>query len=80
MPFEIIYIPLLEEGTNVWRPASAERLDEDTFRILGPVPEDELWAFGPGENVVVKNYVFSDGTRGLIADRLAKKSLPGAPS
>ena len=72
MPIEIIHIPLLEEGTNVWRPASAERLSEDTFRILGPMPQGELWAFGPGEEVVVKRHVFSDGTSGLAADRPAE--------
>jgi hypothetical protein len=73
MPVETIHIPLLEEGTTVWRPVSAERLSEGTFCILGPVPEGELWAFEPGENVVVKNYVFPDGTSGLIADRLAQE-------
>ena len=72
MPVEIIHIPLLEEGTNVWRPVSAERLSGDTFRILGPIPEGELWAFGPGEEVVVEDQVFSDGTSGLVADRPAE--------
>ncbi len=71
MSVETIHIPLIEEGTQVWRPVSAERLSEGIFRILGPTPEDELWAFGPGERVVVKNHVFSDGTSGLVADRLA---------
>jgi hypothetical protein len=76
MSFETIHIPLLEEGTNVWRPASAERLSESIFRILGPIPEGESWAFGPGEQVVVKNHVFADGTSRLVADRLAYEESP----
>jgi hypothetical protein len=61
MSDETIHIPLLEEGTKVWRPASTERLSESIFRILGPIPEGKLWAFGPGEQDVVKNHVFADG-------------------
>jgi hypothetical protein len=71
MPLTTIHIPLLNEGTTVWRPAEAEQLSNGTFRILGPIPEGEEWAFVPGDTVVVKHHVFSDGTNGLIADRLA---------
>jgi hypothetical protein len=35
------------------------------------MPDDEEWAFKPGELVVVRQHVFSDGKRGLVADRLA---------
>jgi hypothetical protein len=69
MSVETIHVPLLDEGTKVWRPVFAERLSESTFRILGPMPEDELWAFEPGVQVVVKNHIFSDGTSGLVADQ-----------
>lgn len=71
MRSETIYIPLLGEGTPVWKPVVAERLLDGTFRILGEMPDDEEWAFKPGELVVVRQHVFSDGKSGLVADRLA---------
>lgn len=46
-----IYVPLLNEGTDVWRPVEATRLAEDLYLILGVVPEDETWAFPPGSTV-----------------------------
>jgi hypothetical protein len=70
MHFETIYIPLVGEGTSVWRPAAAERLLDGTFRVLGKIPDDEEWAFKPGELVVVRQHVFSGGESGLVADRL----------
>jgi hypothetical protein len=61
-----IFVELLEEGTECWRPVSAERLSEDTYRIVDAVPEDEVWQFQPGEIVRCKPRVFSDGI-GLTA-------------
>jgi hypothetical protein len=71
MHSETIYIPLLGEGTPVWKPVAAELLLDGTFRILGEMPDDEEWAFKPRELVVVRQHVFSDGKSGLVADRLA---------
>jgi hypothetical protein len=71
MHSETIYIPLLGEGTPVWKPVTAERLFDGTFRMLGEVPGDEEWAFKPGELVIVGQQVFSDGKSGSVADRLA---------
>jgi hypothetical protein len=71
MPRITIHIPLLNEGTTVWGPAEAEQLGDGTFRILGAIPDDEEWAFVPGDRVVAVPHVFSDGANGLIADRLA---------
>ena len=71
MHSETIYIPLLGEGTPVWRPVAAERLLDGTFRILGEMADDEEWAFKPGELVVVRQHILSDGKSGLVADRLA---------
>jgi len=66
-----IHVPLLNEGTTVSRPVRAEQLSDGSFRILGPIPADEEWAFAPGDRVVVKPHLFSDGATGLVADRLA---------
>ena len=46
-----IYMPLLNEGTDVWRPVEATHLEADSFRVEGPVPEDEEWMFAPGSLV-----------------------------
>jgi hypothetical protein len=46
-----IHIELLSEGTEVWRPVQAERITRDIYLVLGPVPEDEEWAFPPGNLV-----------------------------
>eukprot|EP01031_Cornospumella_fuschlensis_P008849 gene8849-10889_t len=42
---------MLDEGTDVWRPVSAERLGETTYRLaVNPAAEDETWIFQPGDN------------------------------
>lgn len=43
-----IYMPLLEEGTEVWRPVEAEPLESGLYLVMGPVPDDEIWRFPPG--------------------------------
>jgi hypothetical protein len=63
----IIYVALLEEGTQAWRPVTAAVLGKDVFLIHGPVPEGELWQFEPGCSVRCEQYVFSDGMQGLVA-------------
>ena len=47
---ETIYVALLDEGLDVWRPVAARRLSGDTFLILDQDydREVEAWAFGPG--------------------------------
>lgn len=49
-----IYIYLLDEGTDAWRPTLGEELKENVFRVL-PAPnsntEDETWEFEPGQIV-----------------------------
>ncbi len=67
---ETIYVPLLNEGTPVWRPVAAERLRDGTFRILTEMPDDEEWAFKPGETVAVRMHTFSGGKIGLAAERI----------
>jgi hypothetical protein len=58
-----IYVALLDEGVDVWRPVKAERLRDNTYRILGQ-PYDrsvEAWQFEPGDVVVCKMVESSDG-------------------
>jgi hypothetical protein len=46
-----IFVELLDEGVKCWRPVSADRVSEDTYRIVGSVPQGEVWLFQPGEIV-----------------------------
>jgi hypothetical protein len=62
-----LYMLLLNEGTDVWRPISAESVGAGTFRILGPLPNDEVWQFLPGSVVTTAHHRFSDGSSGIIA-------------
>jgi hypothetical protein len=69
MRSQLIYVPLLDEGVDVWRPALAEALADGSFRLIGPVPEGEVWQFQPGDVVAGQEHVFSDGTEGLVATK-----------
>lgn len=40
-------MPLLNEGTDVWRPVKATLISPDVYRIDGQMPDDEDWAFLP---------------------------------
>ena len=46
-----IFVYLLGEGTDVWRPTDAVSIGDGLFKIL-PTPgydtEDEVWEFPPG--------------------------------
>ena len=63
-----ILVELVDEGTRCWRPVRASQLGGGMFRIAGEqsVPENERWAYGPGEIVWCEERAFSDGSRGLV--------------
>ena len=49
-----IYVPLLDEGTDVFRPALGVFVSPDVIRVLAPDgydPDDEHWEFPPGSEV-----------------------------
>jgi hypothetical protein len=50
-PTATIYMPLLNEGTDVWRPVAATSLSEGSFRVEGQMPDNEEWAHLPGSVV-----------------------------
>ena len=69
-----LYVALLHEGVDVWRPVQAERLSDNTYRILDQ-PYDrgiESWQFEPGDVVICEMVESSEG-RILAAIR---KSIP----
>lgn len=49
-----IRIPLLNEDTQISRPADAEWLGGDRYLILSEAPPDEEWAFRSGVIVIAK--------------------------
>jgi hypothetical protein len=48
MQTETIYMYLPDEAVNVWRPVQAEKVGAELYRVLGPVPEEEVWQVPPG--------------------------------
>jgi hypothetical protein len=63
-----VFVPLLDEGVDVWRPASAAPLGGDLFLILPvAIPETERWSYPPGQVVRCSDHAFADGVRGLAA-------------
>lgn len=62
-----IYIALLEEGTEVWRPARASSTDGRLFCICDAAPPGEHWEFQKGETVLCVERRFADGNAGLVA-------------
>lgn len=67
MPETLVYVSLLGEGTEVWRPVSATLVSGSVFCLLGTVPPGESWQFSPGSRVRCEPHVFSGGARGLVA-------------
>jgi hypothetical protein len=69
----IIYIPLLNEGTRVWRPTEGELLDEMRF-IVQPTKdydlEEELWEFPPGSVVLCEIRTLLGAGEVLVAVKL----------
>ena len=60
-----VYVYLEDEGTDVWRPASASRRG-DVYTIMGPVPEGERWRFPPGTRVRCRS-MWLEGKDVLVA-------------
>jgi hypothetical protein len=66
-----IYMPLLNEGVEVWRPVEATHLTADTYRVERRMPSGEDWAFVPGTFVRCERKTFSGGEVGLTAIEVA---------
>lgn len=58
-----VYVALLDEGTDVWRPVEAEELHSGLFRILSENsrPYDERWEFPTGSVVRCERRDLSEG-------------------
>ena len=74
MTTETIYVALLDEGVDVWRPVPAHRVDGDTYVILRPDsydPSDESWEFPPGSVVKCRLRQTREGSILAAVERLA---------
>jgi hypothetical protein len=69
-------MPMLQEGTDCWRPVRATQIDNDVFRVTDEPSEDESWAFAPGSRVRCRDRVFANGQPGLVAFAYAIESDP----
>jgi hypothetical protein len=78
MASETIYVPLLGEGLEVWRPVQARRVSGDRYRILdqGYDRDVEIWQFEPG-TVVKCREEERNGARILIATGVARRTATG---
>jgi hypothetical protein len=66
----LVYVRLLDEGADVWRPVSATALPDGTFRLAEPDGYDseaEVWEFPPHARVKCASKRFADGEEGLVA-------------
>jgi|WetSurMetagenome_2_1015567.scaffolds.fasta_scaffold488132_1 hypothetical protein len=62
-PIENIYVALLGENVDVWRPVKAQSMGRRRYRILEqPYDADiEKWEFEPGETVICENIDSDEG-------------------
>lgn len=57
-----VYVRLVDEGVDVWRPAQAQALGEGIYRLASStVPETETWEFPPGALVAGEMKELSEG-------------------
>lgn len=69
-PRATIFVRLLKEAVDVWRPVLADRLHGNVYRVLEQEydREIEMWQFEPGD-LVVCELIESDDGRILAATR-----------
>lgn len=59
----VIFVRLLDEGVDVWRPVAADVVGDDTFRIVDQFydTETERWEFEPEDVVRCEQHPMPDG-------------------
>jgi hypothetical protein len=62
-----IFVQLLEEGTEVWKPVKAEKLNDGLYTITSINNFNEIWEFNSGQTVKCITKTFADGTSWLVA-------------
>lgn len=62
----MIYMPLLNDGTDAWRPVEAIKITDLGYMVTENAPPDEEWAFQPGHILRCEEHHLSDGSH-LVA-------------
>ena len=62
-----IYIYLIDEGVDAWRPVEAEYIKERIFKIISKMDPTEIWQFLPESIVRCEEKVMSNGEKCLVA-------------
>jgi hypothetical protein len=77
VPTPEIYVSLLNEGVDVWRPVRAEYVQGSVYRIVDQPydRETETWQFEPGDEVVCELIDASEGR--LLAAVSEHHATPG---
>ena len=65
----LIYVRVKNFPGGLLQPVKAQRLGNDSYRILESSidPEHDIWEFTEGDIVRCKEYSFSEGEIGLLA-------------
>jgi hypothetical protein len=66
-----VYVQLLDENVDAWRPVRATFEGNGVYRLLDEQPGDERWAFPPGSRVLCQRRSLGDGDD----DHLVARSL-----
>ena len=67
MNTKLIWMPLKGEGINVWVQVEGQIVGDSTFRVKGPKPEGQNWAYAPDTIVRCEPKILLDRkTRGLF--------------
>ena len=65
-----IYVRLLDEGVDVWRPVEAEKISDGVYQLVGVQNNsDEKWEFESGSIVRVEKRPLVGGVEGGTLDR-----------
>jgi hypothetical protein len=56
-----VYVRLVDEGVDVWRPVRAVHEADDVYRIVSQPVEGERWEFPSGSRVRCRSQMLSDG-------------------
>jgi hypothetical protein len=56
-----VYVPLLGEGVDVWRPVTATLDRDGAYRLPDREPDGEAWVFSPGTLVRCERRKLADG-------------------
>lgn len=63
-----IYVELIDEGVDVWRPVEATANVDGTFRLPDQAPDGETWRFAPGTLVRCELRKLADGEALVAVD------------